>query len=82
MAYYDGTKLLSMKDLNGREPELFMVTTNRTGGKTTWFSVILLRNSNRVRVNSALYIDLIMSFPIAQRSSLKIPTGCSFLMMK
>lgn len=43
MAYYDGTKLLSMKDLNGREPELFMVTTNRTGGKTTWFSRYLVK---------------------------------------
>ncbi len=35
--YYDGTKLLSLKDLNGREPELYICTTNRTGGKTTWF---------------------------------------------
>ena len=36
--YYDGTKLLSMKDLNGKTPELYMCTTNRTGGKTTYFS--------------------------------------------
>lgn len=43
MAYYDGAKLLSMKDLNGRKPELFMVTTNRTGGKTTWFSRYLVK---------------------------------------
>ena len=35
--FYDGTKLLSMRDLNGNKPELLMVTTNRTGGKTTWF---------------------------------------------
>ena len=35
--YYDGTKLLSMKDLNGHKPEIYMVTTNRTGGKTTYF---------------------------------------------
>ena len=38
MAYYDGTKLLSMKDINGKTPELFLCTTNRTGGKTTYFS--------------------------------------------
>ena len=38
MAYYDGTKLLSMKDINGQEPEIYMVTTNRTGGKTTYFN--------------------------------------------
>lgn len=36
--YYDGGKLLSMKDINGEKPEIFMVTTNRTGGKTTWFN--------------------------------------------
>lgn len=36
--YYDGTKLLSMKDLSNNKPEIFMCTTNRTGGKTTYFS--------------------------------------------
>lgn len=35
--YYDGTKLLSMLDLEGNKPEIFMVTTNRTGGKTTYY---------------------------------------------
>ena len=35
--YYDGTKLLSMKDINGNKPEIYMCTTNRTGGKTTYF---------------------------------------------
>lgn len=39
--YYDGTKLLSLKDLDGRTPEIFMVTTNRTGGKTTYFSRLI-----------------------------------------
>lgn len=37
MAYYDGTKLLSMSDINGNKPELYLCTTNRTGGKTTYF---------------------------------------------
>ena len=36
--YYDGTKLLSMKDINGNTPEIYMCTTNRTGGKTTYFN--------------------------------------------
>lgn len=40
--YYDGTKLLSLKDLNGNTPEIYMCTTNRTGGKTTWFSRLLI----------------------------------------
>lgn len=35
--YYDGSKLLSMKDINGERPEIFICSTNRTGGKTTWF---------------------------------------------
>lgn len=35
--YYDGTKLLSMSDLDGNKPEIYMVTTNRTGGKTTYY---------------------------------------------
>lgn len=35
--YYDGTKLLSLNDLNGKRPEIYIVTTNRTGGKTTYF---------------------------------------------
>ena len=35
--YYDGTKLLSMNDINGNKPEIYMCTTNRTGGKTTYF---------------------------------------------
>lgn len=35
--YYDGTKLLSLSDLDGNKPEIYMVTTNRTGGKTVYF---------------------------------------------
>lgn len=36
--YYDGTKLLSMLDINGNKPEIYLCTTNRTGGKTVYFS--------------------------------------------
>ena len=35
--YYDGTKLLSLSDINGEKPEIYICTTNRTGGKTTYF---------------------------------------------
>jgi len=38
MGFYDGTKLLSMMDINGKKPELYLCTTNRTGGKTTYFN--------------------------------------------
>lgn len=36
--YYDGTKLLSLKDIDGQEPEIYICSVNRTAGKTTWFS--------------------------------------------
>lgn len=41
--YYDGTKLLSLNDINGNKPEIYMCTTNRTGGKTTFFGRYLVR---------------------------------------
>lgn len=41
--YYDGTKLLSMLDINGNKPEIYICTTNRTGGKTTYFGRLLFR---------------------------------------
>lgn len=42
-SYYDGTKLLSLKDINGNRPEIFICTTNRTGGKTTYFNRLLVK---------------------------------------
>ena len=36
--FYDGTKVLSMKDLDGNIPEIIMVTSNRNAGKTTYFN--------------------------------------------
>lgn len=41
--YYDGTKLLSLKDINGETPEIYICTTNRTGGKTTYFGRMFVR---------------------------------------
>ena len=35
--YYNGSRLLSMMDINGNKPELYLVTTNRTGGKTVFW---------------------------------------------
>lgn len=36
--YYDGTKLLSLKDANGNQPEIYICTSNRTAGKTTYWN--------------------------------------------
>ena len=44
--YYDGTKLLSLRDLAGRKPEIYICTSNRSAGKTTYF--------NRMVVNGFL----------------------------
>lgn len=41
--YYDGTKLLSLKDINGNKPEIYFCTSNRTGGKTTYFNRLLVK---------------------------------------
>lgn len=41
--YYDGTKLLSLKDINGNTPEIYICTTNRTGGKTTFFNRFVVK---------------------------------------
>lgn len=41
--YYDGTKLLSLMDINGERPEIYMCTSNRNGGKTTYFNRLAVR---------------------------------------
>ena len=43
MSYYDGTRLLSMQDINGEKPEIYIASSNRTAGKTTYY--------NRMAVN-------------------------------
>lgn len=40
--FYNGIKLLNTKDLNGNKPEIFISTSNRSGGKTTWFNDMVL----------------------------------------
>lgn len=36
--FYDGTKLLSLMDIDGDRPEIIICTSNRSAGKTTWFN--------------------------------------------
>ena len=40
--FYDGTKLLSLKDKNGEKPEIYICCGNRSAGKTTYFSRLLV----------------------------------------
>lgn len=57
MSFYDGAGLLSQKDLNGNIPELYLTTTNRSGGKTTYFSRLLVNkfNTGRIRKFGLIY---------------------------
>jgi hypothetical protein len=52
--YYDGTKLLSMLDIDGNKPEIYMCTTNRTGGKTTYFGRLLVNRFIKTGAKFAL----------------------------
>lgn len=52
--YYDGTKLLSLLDLDGNQPEIYMCTTNRTGGKTTYFGRLVVNRFLRTHKKFAL----------------------------
>lgn len=36
--FYDGSKLLSLRDINGNKPELYICVGNRTAGKTVFFN--------------------------------------------
>ena len=56
MSYYDGTKLLSMKDLNGNRPEIFIVTSNRSGGKTTFFSRMAINGFLKKKYRKILWL--------------------------
>ena len=45
--YYDGTKLLSLKDIEGNKPEIYICTSNRTAGKTTYWNRMLVNRFKR-----------------------------------
>lgn len=47
VSYYDGTKLLSLLDINGNKPELIMCTSNRSAGKTTYFGRLFINKFKR-----------------------------------
>ena len=42
-AFYDGTKLLSLSDINGNKPEIYICTSNRSAGKTTYFNRLAVK---------------------------------------
>lgn len=52
--YYDGTKLLSLSDINGNKPEIFICTSNRSAGKTTYFSRLCVNRFKKQKEKFAL----------------------------
>lgn len=51
--YYDGTKLLSLPDLSGNKPELYILTGNRSSGKTTFFNRLAVKRFIKKRQKTA-----------------------------
>lgn len=56
-AFYDGTKLLSLQDKNGDRPEIIICESNRSAGKTTYFTRLAFNRflSGRARKIGFLY---------------------------
>ena len=54
--YYDGTRLLSMLDLNGNKPEIYIAEGNRTGGKTTYFNRLMV---NRFKKDGSKFMCIV-----------------------
>jgi hypothetical protein len=52
--FYDGTKLLSLMDINGEKPEIYICTSNRSAGKTTYFSRKVVNNFKNLGKKFAL----------------------------
>lgn len=42
--FYNGSRLINTRDINGDKPEIFIVDGNRSDGKTTWFSKKLVND--------------------------------------
>ena len=81
MADYDGTKLLSLKDINGKKPEIYICTSNRTAGKTTYFNRYFVNRFIKYSEKFILLYRLITSWTTAQINFLRMCNSCFFLDM-
>ena len=52
--YYDGVRLLSLKDINREQPEIYISDGNRTAGKTTYFNRLLVNKFKKTGSQFAL----------------------------
>ena len=75
--YYDGTSLLNMKDLEGNTPSIFLATTNRSAGKTTFYLKVALethkikhkkfaliyRKQKELKASHSIFSDVMTYYP-------------------
>lgn len=54
--YYNGQKLLDMLDINGQKPEIYICTTNRNAGKTTFFNRKMINDFKKKGMKFALIV--------------------------
>ena len=40
--YYNGNKLLNLRDIDGNVPEIYLSVGNRSSGKTTYFNKLMV----------------------------------------
>jgi hypothetical protein len=87
MNYYNPTKILNMKDLEGDTPSIYLITTNRSAGKTTAFlkkslmdfrkgerqTVLLYRFQYELNACSDIYKDVLNLYPDYGKEMRAIP---------
>lgn len=75
--YYNPKIILSKKDLNKQEPSIYMVTTNRSAGKTTGFlkeslelfkekqrkTILMYRYTYELNAAATIYKDVLSMYP-------------------
>lgn len=80
MRYYDGTKLLSMQDINGNRPAIYISTSNRSAGKTTYYNSYLLRQYVKTGAKFAILKRFVDDVPNAATNffgALNVPADIS-----
>ena len=54
--FYNGSRLINQKDINGLVPAYFIVDGNRSDGKTTWFVRMLLNRFKKGRIRKFMIV--------------------------
>lgn len=54
--FYNGNKLINMKDATGQKPWIFAVDGNRSDGKTTWFVRMLLNRFKKGKIRKFMIV--------------------------